>query len=55
MHDRTLELCGNPKKGKTTVRISSQYKLIAALNTIDSLSKGSLSKRRKGSLPYNKK
>jgi hypothetical protein len=40
MHNRKLYLHGKPKKGKTMVRIISQYKVIATPNTIGSLSKG---------------
>jgi hypothetical protein len=45
---RTPYLHGKPKKIKTTVRILSQYKVITTLNTIGSLSKGSLPKRKQG-------
>lgn len=37
-------LCGKPNEGKTTMRITSQYRVITILNTIGSLLKGSLPK-----------
>jgi hypothetical protein len=51
MHNKTPDLCGKPKKGKTIVRIRSQYKLITTPNIIGLLTKGTLPNRKKGSLP----
>jgi hypothetical protein len=50
MHNRTPNLHGKPNNGKTTMTISSNYKIIATLNTIGSLLEGSFPKTKKPSL-----